>query len=196
MMPSHYALSDAAIVLVTIWAGTMLWRSDRQLSAFAMACFGVAAAIGVLRFGGGLQAELAPLHAGASQLLGLAGALAIAVTCLARVRGRSDIGLFALILIAAAASYFLAQALLAPIFILTLAIATAATLWRSARSKTSWLMPFGFALLLANALLIRRAPWLGEVVAWHAYHLLIAVALLVLAKAMLITPRNGVRTSV
>ena len=76
-MPAHYALSDAAIVLVTIFAGDALWRNGRHLPAFAMACFGVAAFIGVVRFGTGLQDALAALHAGASRLLGLAGAVAI-----------------------------------------------------------------------------------------------------------------------
>ncbi len=192
-MPAHYALSDAAIVLATIWVGPMLWRIDRQLPAFAMACLGVAAAIGVVRFGGGLQVELALLHAGASQLLGLAGALAISLDCFARNHGRSGIGLFALVLIAAAATYFLAKTLLAPFFILALATATAAALLRSAQSSASWLVPFGLAMMLANTLLIRRAPWLDEVVAWHAYHLLSALALVVLAKGMLRAPRNESR---
>ena len=78
MMPPHYALSDAFIVLVTIFAGNALRRNGQNLLAFSMACFGIAAAVGVVRFAGGLQDELASLHSGASQYLGLVGTLAVA----------------------------------------------------------------------------------------------------------------------
>ena len=53
MMPAHYALSDAFIVLVTIFAGNALRQNGQNLLAFAMACFGIAAAVGVVRFAGG-----------------------------------------------------------------------------------------------------------------------------------------------
>jgi hypothetical protein len=43
-------------------------------------------------------------------------------------------------------------------------------------------------ILLANSLLIRRSPWLTEAAAWHIYHLLIALALILLARAMHATP--------
>ena len=64
-MPAHYALSDAFIVFVTIFAGNALRRNGQDLLSFAMACFGIAAAVGVARFAGGLQDELANLHSGA-----------------------------------------------------------------------------------------------------------------------------------
>ena len=184
-MPAHYALSDAAIVLVTIFAGNILWRNDRILPAFAMACFGMAAFIGVVRFGGGLQEELAALHAGASQGLGLAGALAVVSHYLFPSEGRKETGIIAAILTAAFAIFWFAQPFLGPVFLLALAIACVASIVRPGASRPLWLGPVACAVMLANTLFIRRAPWLDEAVAWHAYHVVIALALAALAKGLI-----------
>ncbi|WP_295489769.1 hypothetical protein [Sphingorhabdus sp. EL138] len=189
-MPAHYALSDAAIVLVTIFAGNMLWRNDRILPAFAMACFGVAAFIGVVRFGGGLQVELAALHAGASQYLGLAGALAVVSHYLFPAEDRKETGIIAAILIAAFAIFWFAQPFLGPVFLLALAIACVVSIVRPGASRPLWLVPIACAVMLANTLFIRRAPWLDEAVAWHAYHVVIALALAALAQGLMPVPRS------
>lgn len=184
MMPAHYALSDAAIVLVAIWGAMALYRKRQFLPAFAIACFGLAAAIGVVRFGAHLQAELAVLHASASQLLGLAGGFALAGVCIQRAGSGRDKRFAAASLIVAAAVFFFANALIAPLFILALIVALCAVLWRNVRAGSNWLTVAGLALLLANALVIRGAPWLAPAAAWHAYHLLIALALGALAVSM------------
>lgn len=189
-MPTHYALSDAAIVLVAIFAGNILWRNGRDLVAFAMACFGVAASIGVVRFLGGLQDELAALHSGASQLLGLAGALAILFTSLFRSSNRGGIQKIALILCVATATLLFARPLIGPFFILALTIVVLASLARPDPSKLFWLVPLGCTLMLANTLLIRRAAWLDEAVAWHIYHVVIAFALATIAKGMMQAERS------
>ncbi|WP_395636662.1 hypothetical protein [Sphingorhabdus sp.] len=191
MMPAHYALSDAAIVLVTIFAGNALWRGGRHLPAFAMACFGVAAFIGVVRFGAGLQDQLAALHGGASQLLGLAGAVAILSGYLFRPADRHIISIIALILCAATAIFMFAQPLLGPVFLLALVIVFLASIVRPGPSGRTWLVPIGCALMLANTLFIRRAAWLDEAAAWHVYHVLIALALAALAKGLMSTERDA-----
>lgn len=180
-MPAHYGLSDAVIMLVAIWGAVALSKERRLLPAFSMACFGIPAAIGVVRFGAGLQGELAPLHAGASQLLGLAGAAALAAFCLQRTGGRRDSLLAAAILMAAGLVFFFTTERIAPLFILALTVALCAALLRAARTRSDWLTSAGLALLLANALVIRRAQWLSEEIAWHGYHLLIALALAMVA---------------
>jgi hypothetical protein len=190
MMPAHYALSDAAIVLVTIFAGNALWRNGRHLPAFAMACFGVAAFIGVVRFGAGLQDQLAALHAGASQLLGLAGAVAILSSYLFHPADRHIISITALILCAASAIFLLAQPLLGPVFLLALVIMLFASVARPGPLGRSWLIPAGCALMLADTLFIRRAAWVDEAVAWHVYHVVIALALAALAKGLLSAKRR------
>jgi hypothetical protein len=158
-----------------------------------MACFAVPAAIGVIRLGGGLQDELAGVHSGSSLMLGLAGAVALAVVCLQRIVNRDHWLLAGGTLVCAAAVFHLAKSLIAPLFILALVVALGAAVWGSVRRGASWLVPAGVVVLLVNVLLIRRAPWLGEAMAWHAYHVLIAVALALVALGLMSDPdRVGV----
>jgi hypothetical protein len=189
-MPAHYALSDAAILLVTIFAGNMLWRNGKALPAFAMACFGIAAGIGVVRFGGGLQDALAAVHAGASQYLGLAGALAMVSHYLFPSEDRKEIGIIAAILSAAFAIFWFAQPLLGPVFLLALTLACVASIMRPGASRPLWLVPIACAVMLANTLFIRRAAWLDAAVAWHVYHVVIALALAALAKGLMPVARS------
>lgn len=184
-MPAHYALSDAAIVLVTLFAGHALWRNIKVLPAFAMACFGVAACIGVVRFGGGLQDALAALHAGASQYLGLAGAFAILAHYLFLPKVRNGMAIIAFILTVALAIFWFAPPFLGPLFLLALMLACAASIVRPNVSQPLWLVPVACAVMLANTLFIRRAAWMDEAVSWHAYHLIIALALAALAKGLM-----------
>lgn len=183
-MPAHYAVSDAVIVVVAMSAAAALFRARLMLQAFAMACFGVAAFIGVARFGSGWQVELAMLHAGASQLLGLAGAAALAASGFPHIVGKRGLLLAILCLIAAGAVFIFAKPLTAPLFILMLTLALCAALLQAVRTGSGGLRSAGLALLLVNALVIRRAPWLSEGVAWHAYHLLIALGLAIIAVGM------------
>jgi hypothetical protein len=44
--------------------------------------------------------------------------------------------------------------------------------------------------MLANTLFIRRAAWMDEAVSWHAYHLIIALALAALAKGLMTTEQR------
>lgn len=185
MMPAHFGLSDAAIVLVSVWAVGALLRQGRLLAASAMASFGLAAAIGCVRFASGLQAELALLHGGGSKVLGLAAVLGLVADSLARTNGRPDLALAAASLAIAAVVFFLAPALIAPLFILALLIALGAGLQQTMRAKAGWLVPTGLGLLLGNTLVIRRAPWLSDTAAWHSYHLLIALALALVAAGLL-----------
>ena len=189
-MPAHYALSDLAILLVTIFAGNMLWRNGKALPAFAMACFGIAACIGVVRFGGGLQGALAALHSGASQYLGLAGALAVVSHYLFPSEGRKEIGIIAAISSTALAIFWFAQPFLGPVFLLALTMACVASIVRPGASRPRWLVPIACAVMLANTLFIRRAPWLDEAVAWHVYHVVIALALAALAKGLMPVARS------
>lgn len=181
MMPSHFALSDALIVFVAGYAAVALSRERLLLPTFAMACFAIPAAVGVVRFGAGLQDELATLHAGTSQLLGLAGVFALASTIFRPFGSGRDLLLAASSLGAAGLAFAFSSALIAPLFVLALILALSAALLRAKRTGSGWLTVTGLSLLLVNALVIRRAPWLTEATAWHVYHLLIALALAIMA---------------
>jgi hypothetical protein len=144
-----------------------------------------------VRFGAGVQDQLAALHGGASQLLGLAGAVAILSGYLLRPADRHAIWIIPLILCAATAIFLLAQPLLGPVFLLALVIMLFASVARFGPLGRSWLIPAGCALMLADTLFIRRAAWLDEAVAWHVYHVVIALALAVLAKGLMSTERDA-----
>ena len=137
-----------------------------------------------MRFGAGLQAELAALHASGSQVLGLAGLLALAV---AGVGGSSrHANAVSLATLALAIGLFLLNPkLVGPISMLAVMAALTVGLWRAIRFGASWFGPAGLLLLLVDTVAIRRAPWLSEAAAWHAYHLLIALTLLALATGAL-----------
>jgi hypothetical protein len=70
-------------------------------------------------------------------------------------------------------------------FILALMIVILASIARPVPSKLTWLVPLASAVMLANTVFIRRAPWLDEAVAWHVYHVVIALALAALAKGLI-----------
>lgn len=181
-MPAHYALSDAAIVLVAAWAAPALWLNRKILPAVAMACFGFAASIGVVRFGADLQAELAAVHAAGSLVLGLAAALMLAAACFWHHSQRRQGYLAFAALAAAAGTYFVAPTFIGPLFVLALTGALLVRIVQVFRSGSSWFGPAGLTILLLDTLLIRRAPWLAEASAWHAYHLLIALGMLALTR--------------
>jgi hypothetical protein len=184
-MPIHYAFSDAAIVVVAIWASLALFKKGQLLPTFAMACFGIAAAIGVVRIGGNLDAELAQLHSEASQLLGTAGALALAATWLPLIAKRNKAVTMGAILLVAAVAFFFAKPLIAPLLLLALIIGCGVSVWRALNSGLSALVPVSFVLVLVDNLFVRRAPWLSEASSWHAYHVLIAIGLALQAKVLL-----------
>ena len=78
--------------------------------------------------------------------------------------------------------------MLAPCVLLTQSVGLCAGIWHAYRFGLSWLVPSGLRILLANTLLIRKSPRLTEAAAWHIYHLLIALALILFASAMHATP--------
>jgi hypothetical protein len=137
-----------------------------------------------------LQDELAALHAGASQGLGLAGALAVVSHYLFPAEDRKETGIIAAILTAAFAIFWFVQSLLGPVFLLALAITFVVSIARPIPARPLWLVPIACAVMLTNTLFIRRAAWLDEAVAWHAYHVVIALALAALAQGLMPVART------
>lgn len=64
-------------------------------------------------------------------------------------------------------------------------IAGAALLWRgTGPDKRHLAAALGFALMLPNILLVRASPHLSPDVAWHAYHLLVAIWLWIIVRIL------------
>ncbi|WP_095012715.1 hypothetical protein [Tsuneonella mangrovi] len=183
-MPMHYAFSDAAVLAAGAWGAIRLWPHGHRLAALGMAGFSLAAAIGVIRFGSGEVESFAALHTTASQVLGLAGSAAL-VGCLSidSTTGRAA-GAFAAAVVTATVIHRFAPLLMAPLVVGAITAGVLLGTWRAARRKQQWFVPLGFAILLVDMLLVRRNPMLGADVAWHGYHLLIALGLLLIARGI------------
>ena len=180
MPEPHYAISEALIVLAAIWCVLRLSRSSLWLAALGTAIFGLAAAIGVYRFGTNQIVELASFHKNFSQIGGsIAMALVSAQLLLNKqLVNRTIAGRwFVLILvIVSAAVAFAIPTLTTPLFIA----------WLSVVIISATLIPVGtisrrislaaiVSIFLINLLLVRRSSQLGPDLSWHLFHILVAV---------------------
>ena len=87
---AHYALSELAIVLAGLWAGSRLYRDARFAAALGIALFSAAALMGVVRFGFGFVAEMAEETVAVARVAAMAAVatvavMAVAVTAVVRV---------------------------------------------------------------------------------------------------------------
>ncbi|MEP2987820.1 MAG: hypothetical protein ABJN65_04660 [Parasphingorhabdus sp.] len=179
----HYAISEAFIVLVAIWCMVRLSRSGYGLAALGSAIFGLAAAIGVYRFGTGEITELASFHKNFSQIGGsiamalMSAQLLLAEPSVKRTAVGRSIVLAAIIINTVTAFAF--PALTTPLFIIWLsaAIIAAALIPASTFVRRISLAAI-VSIFLINLLLIRRSPLLDPDLSWHLFHILVAVWLL------------------
>jgi len=179
----HYAISEAFIVVAAIWCAACLARSGQWLGALGSAIFGMAAAIGVYRFGANQIMELARFHKDFSQIGGsIAMALVSAQLLLAepsvnRARARRWVVLAAVIVSAIIA--FKVPALTSGLFLTWLSAATIATALIPTRTIASRISLVAIVSIFSiNLLLVRQSPHLGPDLSWHLFHTLVALWLL------------------
>lgn len=180
-MPWHYALSDGAIVLVACWV--IYYRRDMALAPrLAIGALGIAALIGSVRFGFGYHLELTDLHQGASKVAGLAAFSLLVFQLLTAEKSRSDrYGPLMLIATACFPIALLWPKLAAMTVVCLLVVACIVVLKRLlAGENGSGYLLMAFVVLLLDLLVVRRSPIVSESVAWHLYHVLIAVGLVLL----------------
>jgi len=180
-MPLHYALSDGLVGVVGLWGLWTLARRGQLLAGLGLGLFGLAGLIGLVRITSGLIEPMAVVHKTVSQLGGLAG-LALILSGLVRHLGLKGptLGVLAVATVAvviavqmpAAGQVLFAAGLLSGIVIL--AVAPARTMTLPVQSALA------FGLMLPNVLLLRSAPALNPDLRWHAYHLIVALWLVLL----------------
>ena len=179
-MPLHYALSDGLVGVLGMWGLWTLARRGQLLVGLGLGLFGLAGLIGVVRITSGLIEPMAILHKSVSQLGGLAG-LVLILSSLVRHLGLKVAPLAALaaaaialgiaILMPAVGQTIFAAGLLAGIVVLAVAPGSMGLRVQSA---------LAFGLMLPNVLLLRSAPALNPDLRWHAYHLIVALWLVLL----------------
>lgn len=179
-MPIHYALSDGLVGVLGLWGLWTLARRGQGLVGLGLGLFGLAGLIGLVRITSGLIEPMALLHRSVSQLGGLAG-LVLILSGLVRHLGLKIPPLAALAAAAVAVAIavrlpavgqgLFAAGLLAGIVVLAVAPGSV-----SLRAQSA----LAFGLMLPNVLLLRNAPALNPDLRWHAYHLIVALWLLLL----------------
>ena len=179
-MPVHYALSDGLVGVLGMWGLWTLARRGQLLAGLGLGLFGLAGLIGLVRITSGLIEPMAVLHKAVSQLGGLAG-LVLILSGLVRHLGLKVPALGVLVAAAVAVAIavrmpavgqgLFAAGLLAGIVVL--AVAPGAV---SLRAQSA----LAFGLMLPNVLLLRSAPALNPDLRWHAYHLIVALWLVLL----------------
>ena len=179
-MPLHYALSDGLVGVLGLWGLWTLARRGQLLVGLGLGLFGLAGLIGVVRITSGFIEPMAVLHKSVSQLGGLAGLILI-LSGLVRHLGLKvpALGVLAAATVAvviavrmpAVGQGLFAAGLLAGIVVLVVAPGSMGMRVQSA---------LAFGLMLPNVLLLRSAPALSPDLRWHAYHLIVALWLVLL----------------
>lgn len=183
-MPLHYALSDGLVGALGMWGLWTLARRGQLLAGLGLGLFGLAGLIGLVRITSGLIEPMAVLHKTVSQLGGLAG-LVLILSGLVRHLGLKvpALGVLAAAAVAvviavrmpAVGQGLFAAGLLSGIIVLALAPGSKTLRVQSA---------LAFGVMLPNVLLLRSAPALNPDLRWHAYHLIVALWLVLLPFCM------------
>ncbi len=184
MAPQHYAISEAAVLLSALICLVALLRGDKPLAAVAAGLLGLASAIGVVRFGTGRIEPLKAVHQLVSQLggltaMGLMAAQFIVAMAPEASRRRiewASLGLIALSVTVAGLAPIAGPAIGAS-WLITLMVAV----WILAKDRP---LPQAAgavavaALMLVNALLVRKSAHMTPGFSWHLYHGIVSVWLL------------------
>ncbi|MEY4255776.1 MAG: hypothetical protein RLZZ141_1003 [Pseudomonadota bacterium] len=179
-MPLHYALSDGLVGVLGMWGLWTLAPRGQLLAGLGLGLFGLAGLIGVVRITSGLIEPMALLHKSVSQLGGLAGLILI-LSGLVRhlglkvpafgVLAAAAVAVVIAVRMPAVGQGLFAAGLLAGIVVLAVAPGAMSLRVQSA---------LAFGLMLPNVLLLRSAPALNPDLRWHAYHLIVALWLVLL----------------
>ena len=193
-MPIHYAISDGLVALIGAWGAWRLVKSGQLMAALGITLFGVAGAIGAVRFTSGLIDPLADVHRYASQIGGLAG-LCLILSQVFRMTGRlvssvsSIVGATAIagtaIIAPAAGAFFFIAGLVGGMLLLWLGVGPE---YRNIRGA------IGFGVMLPNLLFVRKSVFLAADLSWHLYHVVVALWLAIIVHVLLAKPVGKIIT--
>jgi hypothetical protein len=169
-MPLHYALTDGLVLIAAVWGVWQFVSRGQTFAAFGLACFGLAALVGVIRITTGLIEPLAPAHRLLSQLGGTAG-VGLLVSQIATQRFPKLSALGVLVGVAAIAILGVVRPALVPILSMGLLLAGIVILALRPETLADKALKVGaFGLLIPVALLFRKSPALSADLSWHLYH--------------------------
>ena len=179
-MPTHYALSEAVLVIVAALCVRRLGRSQLMFAAGGAVLFGFAAALGTLRFGLGLGPELSGVHRFVSQNGGVVAMGLITADCLRILAPNLQRRLLNLVLLGVIGCSLIASVML-PVMTISLVLGwsvllAVASFFLPAESVRNRLAAIGLAALFpVDALVVRQSPLLTPELSWHLYHIVITV---------------------
>ena len=179
-MPTHYALSEAILVIVAALCVQRLWRGQLMFAAGGAALFGFAAALGTLKFGLSLGPELSGVHRFVSQNGGVVAMGLINADCLRMLAPNLQRRLLSLVVLGMVGCSLIASVMLPamtiPLVLGWSVLLAGASLFLPAKSVCNRLAAFGLAAFFpVNAVIVRRSPLLAPELSWHLYHIVIAV---------------------
>lgn len=177
MLPQHYALTEAVVALAGVFAITHTVRASLWFAA-GLAPFALAALVGTIRIGAGLTGSIEHVH----QFLSRPGSL-FGLGCLAGVMAARNAWLPPLLGLAAATLAVLVPGAVSPAFAAILLLG-AVFAYRANPGK-ALLAAACFALLLIGRLATDPLRATLPALAWHSFHLAVAVWLLLLATVVL-----------
>ena len=183
LVPQHYALSEAVVAVVGVFAIARATRVSYWFAA-GIAPFALAALFGTIRISAGLTGSIEHIH----QFLSRHGAL-FGLGCLVGVLAARNAWLPPALGAAAAALAVLAPGAVSPVFALLISLG-AIFAYRANPGKAP-LASASFAFLLVARLATDPLRATLPALAWHSFHLAVALWLFLQATVVLSGRKHG-----
>ena len=173
MPAAHYAISEIAIVLASVFAIHRLAPRGFWLASFAILLIGAVAALGAWRFASGQFDALETLHLTAAVQGGLVAMMFLSADMAMKARAQQStrlavVGLFMASLLATSSSPSLV-----PVFSLAWLVVALIVMAIYAQADR-FLAVSSMSIMLIGLLVVRQNSYLDAAVSFHLYHLMIA----------------------
>ena len=182
-MPSpRFAFSELLIVFIAVWVVKRLFADGNLMAGVGVMLFGLAAAVGVLRFGFNMIDELANFHFHFSQIGGTTAMSLITFQIAINLTLIPDQTAKFIAVLSITATFFISffnPSLVTPLFLSWLSISVILVLLLPINMlPVRFLRAALMATFMANIVFIRRSPLLGVELSWHLFHAFTAIWLI------------------